>query len=136
MIKHLPECEAPGKGGPLREPLALGDGGGAVLHDLEQRLGDLGEGGQREPLPVRRGEGEGAVRPAAADARPPLARRPRRRAEGRGRRRLHLGDPEELVELGQGELVQTEPQQSLALVWKGRGLSSLSTMVSLFGTLG
>ena len=119
-IRLIPEGEAPGEGGPLREPLALRDGGRAVLHDLEQRLRDFRQRRQRQPLPVRRGEGEGAVRPAAADARPPLARRPRRRAEGRRRRRLHLGDAEELVELGQGELVQTEPQESLALVWKGR----------------
>ena len=119
-MKRLPECEAPGERCPLREPLAVGNGGGAVLHYLEQRLGDLGQGGQGESLSVGGGEGEGAVRPAAAAAAgPPLARRPRRRAEGGGRRRLHLGDSEELVEFWQGELVQTEAQESLALVWKG-----------------
>ena len=116
----LPEGEAPGEGGPLREPLALRDGGGAVLHDLEQRLRDLGQRRQRQPLPVRRGEGEGAVGAgaAAAAARPPLARRPRGGPEGRRGRRLHLGDAEEVVELGQRELVEGESQEPLALVCK------------------
>lgn len=73
------------------------------LHDFEEGVCDNLEERERHALLVGAGAGKGPVQQSM----------PAVGAEGRHRRRLHLADAKEQVELGQRELVQAQPQHAL-----------------------
>lgn len=80
------------------------------LHNLQKSLCNCFQGRQSKGLSLIGARGERAVSVAGA--------------EGDDRRRFDLTDAEQQVELGQGELSQTQTQHLFSLLCKGKNQNS------------